>query len=136
MRSVGILREILNSKNNSRGFTLVEVMVALAVAAIALSVLVHGLSRYANQHVHLREAIIARSIGGGYLTRYVLEPGYVPPEYVENAGTSWELNFEEEEFFFRDLDGLTKVTLRISDGEERQIATLQAIVHRPELTLK
>ena len=132
MHSVGMCRESLSWKNNNRGFSLLEVLVALTVAAIALTVLVQGLTRYANQFVYLRESTIARSIGGGYLTRRILEPEYIPPEFVENAGTTWELRFDEEPYYFRDLENLKRINLMVYDNNERHVVTLQAIVRDPD----
>lgn len=127
MPSAGMYLVALNWTNNSRGFSLLEVLVALAVAAIALTVLVQGLSRYANQFVYLRESLIARSVGSGHLTRHILEPSYVLPEYVENGGT-WELRYDTEPYYFREFENLKQINLMIYDDKERHVTTLQVIV--------
>ena len=127
MPSAGMYLVALNWTNNSRGFSLLEVLVALAVAAIALTVLVQGLSRYANQFVYLRESLIARSVGSSHLTRHVLEPSYVLPEYVENGGT-WELRYDTQPYYFREFENLKQINLMIYDDKERHVTTLQVIV--------
>ena len=128
MHSVGMFLVGLNWKDNNRGFSLLEVLVALAVAAIALTVLVQGLSRYANQFVYLRENMLARSIGSSQLTRHVLEPSYILPEYVEGGGGAWELRYDTKPYYFRGLENLKQVDLMIYDDKERHITTLQVIM--------
>ena len=122
------LRNSISNKINNRGFSLLEVMVALTVAAIALSVLVQGLSRYANYFIYLRDKIITQTIAVGELTHKSLDYEYVIPEYIERGGARWELVYEEEEYFFRELEDLKEIRVSVIGEDGNSVITLSTIV--------
>lgn len=128
---VGIELESLkgfNSSNNSRGFSLLEVLVALTVAAIALSVLVQGLSQYANTFIYLGERMVAQTVAVSELSRRSLDENYIIPEFVEMGARHLELILEEEEYFFRDLEDMKELQLSVYDEDGRQILVVSTIV--------
>lgn len=76
-----------------RGFTLIEVVIALAVLAFAMGALISGMARYADNAAYLREKTVALWIAHNRLTEIDLEP--VWPSVgksdgdVEMAGVQW-----------------------------------------------
>ena len=130
MNSAGI------GKVNSpiKGFTLLEILVALTVASIALAVLVQGLSYYVNQFIYLKEKAIAQTIVTSELTRKSLDYDYVMPELIERGGSQWQLQYEESEFAFRDIKDIKQITVTVRSSEDKPIFTSSAIIYAPELS--
>ena len=112
---------------HNKGFSLIEVIVALAVAAIALTVLVKSLSQYANSFIYLGERILAQSIAVGELSRKSLDKGYVMPEFVEIGGKRLELILNEEEYFFRDIQGIKEISITVFDEQGKQVLRLTTL---------
>lgn len=80
------------------GFTLIEVLAAVAVLAIAMAALISGMARYADSAGYLREKTVALAIAHNRLTEIELEPGW-PSEgnsdgEVEMAGAKWKWRVE------------------------------------------
>ena len=77
----------------ARGFTLVEVLVAVAILAIALGALISGMARYADNAGTLREKTVALWVAHNRLTEIGLQAAW--PELgtsdgdVEMAGIEW-----------------------------------------------
>lgn len=77
----------------SRGFTLIEIIVALAVLALAMGAVISGMARYADNAGYLREKTLALWVAHNRLT----EIGLAPPPAVgksdgdeELAGVEWK----------------------------------------------
>jgi len=68
----------------ARGFTLIEVVVALAVLALAMGALISGMARYADNAAVLREKTLALWVAHNRLTEIGLEPTW--PELGESDG--------------------------------------------------
>jgi general secretion pathway protein I len=83
-------------KPRARGFTLIEMVVALAVLAVAMGALISGMGRYADSAAVLREKTVALWVAHNRLTELGLEPSW--PEIgksdgdVEMAGAEWRWN--------------------------------------------
>lgn len=60
----------------ARGFTLIEVVVALAVLAVTLGALISGAARYADNAAYLREKTLALWVAHNRLTEIGLEPAW------------------------------------------------------------
>lgn len=77
----------------ARGFTLLEVLVAVAVLAFAMSALITGMARYADNAASLRERTIAIWVAHNRLTEIDLEPAWPSVGRsdgdVEMAGIKW-----------------------------------------------
>jgi general secretion pathway protein I len=79
--------------HGARGFTLIEVMVAVAVLALALGAVITGMARYAGNAATLREKTVALWVAHNRLTEIGLEAGW--PELgtsdgeVRMAGIDW-----------------------------------------------
>lgn len=60
---------------DSRGFTLIEIVVALAVLAVALGALITGMARYADTAGVLRERTLGLWVAHNRLAELQLQPG-------------------------------------------------------------
>jgi general secretion pathway protein I len=75
------------------GFTLIEIIVAVAILAVAMAALITGMARYAANAAALREKTVALWVAHNRLTEIGLEPGW--PDLgasdgdVEMAGIEW-----------------------------------------------
>lgn len=80
-------------RSSSTGFTLIEVVVALAVLATAMGALIAGMARYADNAATLREKTVALWVAHNRLTEIGLQPAW--PEVgksdgdEEMAGIEW-----------------------------------------------
>jgi general secretion pathway protein I len=76
-----------------RGFTLIEVLVAMAVLAMAMGALLSGMARYADNAAWLREKTVALWVAHNRLTEIGLEPSWPAVGKrdgdVEMAGAEW-----------------------------------------------
>ncbi|MGH8482355.1 MAG: type II secretion system minor pseudopilin GspI [Nevskiaceae bacterium] len=81
------------TRRAAAGFTLVEIVVAVAVLAVAMGALITGMARYADNAATLREKTVALWVAHNRLTEIGLEPAW--PELgksdgeVELAGIEW-----------------------------------------------
>lgn len=69
----------LSKRHTLRGFTLLEVMVALAVVAIALAALVRGGSQSAVTAAHLRDKSLAHWVAMNRVAELRLQPQWPAP---------------------------------------------------------
>ncbi len=78
----------------SAGFTLVEVLVAVAVLAMALGAVISGMSRYAANAGYLRQKTVALWVAHNRLTEIALEPNWPDTGKsdgrMEMAGIEWQ----------------------------------------------
>ncbi len=120
------LKKLIN-KHAMKGFSLLEVLVALIVAAIALVALIHGLSQYANSIIYLRDKLNAQTIAVGELSHRVLDKSYIIPEFVEIGGAKLELIMTEEDYFFKEIQDMKKITVTVFDADEQQLLSVSSI---------
>lgn len=77
----------------ARGFTLIEIVVALAVLAMAMGAVITGMARYAEQAAYLREKTVALWVAHNRLTEIELEPSWPAlgrsDGDAEMAGIEW-----------------------------------------------
>jgi general secretion pathway protein I len=75
------------------GFTLIEVIVAVAVLAFAMGALITGMARYADNAAYLREKTVALWVAHNRLTEIDLEPVWPTVGKsdgdAEEAGIKW-----------------------------------------------
>lgn len=84
----------LRPHSPQQGFTLLELLVAVAILAIAMGALLAGFARYADQAAYLRERTIATWVAHNQLTEVELK-GVKPDTGSSNgetemAGTKWK----------------------------------------------
>lgn len=84
----------LRPRSPQQGFTLLELLVAVAILAIAMGALLAGFARYADQAAYLRERTIATWVAHNQLTEVELK-GVKPDTGSSNgetemAGTKWK----------------------------------------------
>jgi len=83
---------------NTRGFTLIEMLAAVAVLAIAMAAILSGMARHANNAAYLREKTVALGVAHNRLTEIELERSW--PDVgksdgdVEMAGAEWTWKVE------------------------------------------
>ncbi|MFP5357100.1 MAG: type II secretion system minor pseudopilin GspI [Gammaproteobacteria bacterium] len=115
----------------SRGFTLVEVLAAVAVLAIALAAILSAMARYADQAGHLRQKTLALWVAHNRLSEIMAEPQWPATGRsngeVELGGQvwRWELliqNTQDEQL--RRLD----IEVQLDRERETSLASLSAFI--------
>jgi general secretion pathway protein I len=86
--SIRLLRRRLGT-----GFTLIEVLIAVTILAIAMGAVISGMARFADNAASLREKTVALWVAHNRLTEIDLEPGWPAigksDGEVEMAGVEW-----------------------------------------------
>ena len=105
---------------NERGFTLIEVLVALAVFSIAII----GLTRAGSQSAQATSAIESRMIAGIVADNQLILSRQLPARVGTRTGTSEQLSrqFEFEVLTeTTELAGLLKMTVRVQEKNRDQV---------------
>lgn len=112
------------------GFTLIEVLIAVAVLAVALGAAITGMARYADSAAYLREKTIALWVAHNRLTEIELQPQW--PETgtsdgdVEMAGARWKWHVTVAETAD---EGVRRVDIGVrADGRDGDAASLSSFV--------
>jgi general secretion pathway protein I len=71
---------------STRGFTLVEVLVAVAVLALALGAIISGMARFTSNAAYLRQKTIAIWVAHNRLTELAMQPTW--PDVGKTNGES------------------------------------------------
>jgi len=113
-----------------RGFTLIEILVAVAVLAIAMSAILSGMARYADNVGRLRERTVALWVAHNRLTEIELAP--VWPNVGESdgemklGGISWTWEAEVKE---TTDENLRRIDIRVlSPSRGGNAASLSAFI--------
>ena len=115
-----------------RGFTLIEVLIALAVLAVAMGALITGMARYADNAGYLQEKTVALWVAHNRLAEIDLLPAWPAvgksDGEVQMAGVKWR-------WFAAVLEtpdpDVRRVDIRVqAEGREYDSATLSSFVSR------
>lgn len=116
--------------SRARGFTLIEMIAAVAVLAIAMAAILSGMARYADNAAHLRERTIALWVAHNRLAEIELEPAW--PDVgksdgdMEMAGQKWKW---KAEVLKTPDDHLRRIDIQVlSPNREGAAAKLSAFV--------
>lgn len=114
------------------GFTLVEVLVALAVVALAVAALMRGLGQGVQVAGVLPERLQARWVAENRLALHRIQDDWPDPDTYEGStrmgGREW---FWVEEVANTQQQGLRRIRVRVGLSEdERELVTLSGFVSR------
>ena len=112
------------------GFTLIEILVAVAVLAFAMGALISGMARYADNAGALREKTVALWVAHNRLTEIDLEPAWPGTGKsdgdVEMAGIKWRWYVEVAETPDPEV---RRINIRVqAQGREGDAAALSSFV--------
>ncbi|MGC9386536.1 MAG: type II secretion system minor pseudopilin GspI [Hydrogenovibrio sp.] len=115
-------------RQRQQGFTLIEVMVALVIAALALTALTRGLGQYVFQQSALHERVVATWAAENRL----LELQRSPQGTLEKSSEAtllnqrWQLEVETSNTL---IQGIEKVEIAVTpDGEKQATVRLYSIL--------
>ena len=104
---------------NSRGFTLLEIMIALAVFSVAIGVLLVTDGTSVKQTARVEEKVIASWLAEDYLNKVYLDKNWSRPGTQGNfhnyAERRW---YVEQEIEAMGKDGFRKISIYIFRGDE------------------
>ncbi len=114
----------MNTANRQRGFTLIEVMVALTIVAMALPALMNLISTQAQGTIAIREKTLAHWIAEDQLTRQRLIQRINPQETLSQRdegsldmlGLSWYWQLEVEA---TEVEGFYRLDIEVSLDNQR-----------------
>lgn len=117
------------------GFTLLEVMVALAVLAIAMAALIKGAGDNARAAGYLRDKTLSQWVGMNVIAEQRLAAGWPGPGIKrgreEMAGHEWFWELKVSETFDSDVRRLDVAVRGSDDREAAPQSTLVAFLARP-----
>lgn len=120
--------------NRARGFTLVEVLVAVAILAIAMAAIISGMARYADNAAYLRDKTLALWVAHNRIANLMGQPEW--PSLGRSNGTDemaehrWRWTAEVKE---TPDDRLRRIDVTVSREAEPEapLAAVSAFRRRP-----
>ncbi len=120
--------------NEQRGFTLTEVLIALAILAIAMGALIKGGGQSAATMEHLRNKTLASWVAHNSVSQIQLEKVWPLPSQrkgrEEMAGISWSWEASIEDTFDVNVKRIY-VRVKPDDSSANPVATVTAFVAKP-----
>lgn len=118
-------------KKSLMGFTLIELMVALAVLAIGMTAVLHSTSQAAHAGTFLKQKTIAHWVASNRAAELSINREWPNPGVIKGTETmadqTWQLETEVQD---TQVPELRLVTIRVSlDGEEK--ASLVTFLEKP-----
>ena len=120
----------------AKGFTLIEVMVALAIIAIALSSLIKASGNHTNSASYLKSKTLAHYVAMNEITQLQIDKAWPDLGSIkkssEMAGVEWYWTREVKKTGDEsgNIRGL-KFTVFLDDGHTRNLAMVQAFIANP-----
>jgi general secretion pathway protein I len=122
-------------RQHSHGFTLLEVMVALAVLAVALAAMIKGTAENASNAAYLRDKSLAQWVGMNVITEQSLTADWseqgVQRGEEEMGRHTWYWSYKLSRTFDEDVRRLDVEVRGSDDREAAPLVTLVAFVPRP-----
>ncbi|MDP1573988.1 MAG: type II secretion system minor pseudopilin GspI [Coxiellaceae bacterium] len=112
----------------NKGFTLIEVLIALIIIAVALAAAIRATTASTYATMHLRNTITAHWVGMNVLSEVqsgilvISKDNEIPPGKTEmlNKTWHWVVNTTSSE----DLPSIVKITVTVSDDEKHAVTTV------------
>lgn len=119
----------------ARGFTLIEILVALAVLAIALAALVKGAGAFASNTAHLRDRALAEWLAQNKIIELQLSGSWPPTGRSDGtslfAARDWHWRLDVNDTPDQDVRRLN-LEIRAGDRNADTLAALTAYMGRPQ----
>lgn len=113
---------------DARGFTLIEVLVALVVVGLGMLAVIQTVSQTANNSFYMREKTIAHWIAMNQLTQVRLQPNAPPvdksSDEVEMAGRDWRWTMEVKQ---TPVESIRRIEVRVRPSEAPENSSLAFI---------
>ena len=121
-----------NSRSGSiMGFTLIELMVALAVLAIGMTAVLHSTNQAAHAGVFLKQKTVAHWVASNRAAELSINREWPNPGVINGtesmAGQTWNVKTEVQD---TQVPELRLVTIRVSLDDD-EIASLVTFLERP-----
>lgn len=120
-----------NGALQARGFTLVEVLVAVAIVAMAVTAVLVAMMRQVDGSVYLRDKLVAEWVALNQAELTLLanrHSNQLPPEKrsgsEEMAGRTWYWQAQRQR---AQADGFTQLEISVSSEEDSKAAPLASI---------
>ena len=118
-----------------RGFTLLEILIALAVLAVALGAIIKAGSDFTGSHAHLQERTLANWVARNVLVEFQLDGEW--PRVGERKGTM-DMGHREWRWLARisqtEEAQLRRIDVEVSAGETDEaeaVTTLSGFIRQP-----
>jgi general secretion pathway protein I len=120
-----------SKKRSAGGFTLIEVVVALAVLAVGMTAVLYSSSQAANAGTFLKQRTVAHWVASNQAAELSVKKEWLEPGFTNGtetmAGQTWHWETEVQNTVVPEL---RLVTIRVTlDGEEK--ASLVTFLSRP-----
>jgi len=112
---------------HEKGFTLVEVLVALVVTALLMAIVLDGAATARERNSKSAEKREAVLLARNLLTRASADPYQKTPQTGTSNGLTWQISERVERSDRRGLFGLIRIEARIANRKERQLLVVDTL---------